>query len=104
MGRVQRLPLLDGASVFAPDVLWGKLNVEQSSSDLRMPRQPLQGGQGHAGAYHIRPERMSQPVWIGMRDSTANSMMAEWRAKSGRTHRVGARPAFQGVEQVGRVG
>ena len=56
-----------------------------------MAHQLLQGGQGHPGAYHIRPKCMSTPVGIGVMDLTAHSMMAEQRTKPCRIHRLAAR-------------
>src|SRR6516162_8870529 len=69
-----------------------------------MPHQPLQGGQGHPAAYHIRSKGVPHPMGVGMRDATPHAMMAEERAKPGCTHRLAALPAFQADEQSGRVG
>ena len=41
VGRVQPLSLLDGAGVFAPDVLRSKFDVEHGGRDLRMAHQLL---------------------------------------------------------------
>src|SRR5437016_3552535 len=71
---------------------------------MGMTHQLLQGGQRHPGPYHICSEGMSQPMRVGMTDSTPQSMMAEQRAKPGHTHGPAALLAFQGNEQTRRVG
>ena len=69
-----------------------------------MPHPPLQSGQGHPAADHIRPERVSHPMGIGISDSTAHSMMAESGAEASCRHRLTTLAAFERNEQGGRVG
>src|SRR5207302_9759156 len=95
MGRVQRLPLLDGAGVFAPDVRRGEYDVEHGGRDLGVTHQLLQGRQGHPGPHHIRPKGVPQTVRVGMRESTAHSMMTKKRAEAGRGYGPTALSTFQ---------
>src|SRR5437588_10760819 len=104
MGRVQRLPLLDGAGVFAPDVLRGEFDVEHGGRDLRVNHQLLQGRQGHRGPHNIRPKGVPQTVRVGMRDSTAHSMMTKKRAESGCGYGTTALSTLRAEEQRRGVG
>lgn len=69
-----------------------------------MAHQPLQGGQGHSGPHHIRPQCVPTPVGISVMDLTAHPMVPEQRTKPGRTHRLAALLAFQANEKGGCIG
>ena len=69
-----------------------------------MPHKMLQGGQRDARAYHVRSKGVPKPMWIGLRNLTADTMAAKKRAKPGRSHGLAPVSAFQADEQRRRVG
>ena len=83
--RPQRRALLDGAAIFAPNVLGGELDIEHGGADLGMSHELLEGGQGDARAHHVRAEGVPEAVRIGLRDAAAGAMVTEQRAEPGRS-------------------
>ena len=101
LGWGQADAVLHGPGILAPDILGCQLNVEHGGADLRMSHQLLKGGQGDAGANHIGPKCVPEPMWIGLWDPTARAMMPEQRAEPCQGHGLSAMAAFQGDEQGG---
>jgi len=84
----------DSAGILAPDVLGRQLDVEHGGVNLRVPHQVLERWERDARPHHIRSEGVAEPVWVGSRDLTLQSMMAKKRAESGRRHRLTTPTAF----------
>jgi len=64
-------PVLHGAGILAPNVLWGELDVAHGGADVSMSHQLLQGRQGDSVANHIGSKAVSKPVGISTEDCTA---------------------------------
>src|SRR6516164_9057100 len=97
-------PDVNGAGVFAPDVLRSELDIEHGGRNLGMAHQLLQGRQGHPGTHHIRSKRVPHAVGISVMDLTAQSMMAEQGTKPRCSQGLATLAAFERDEQGGRVG
>ena len=73
--------------------------------NLRMTRRYAgKRGQADPGAHHIGAESMAEPMGVGLRNATAQAMMAEQEPQSGGCHGPSPLAAFQRNEQGRGIG
>src|SRR6266436_2283784 len=99
----QLCALVDGAAIFAPNILGSELNIKHGGADLRMAQKQLESGQRDAVAHHVGAEGVTKPMGIGLRDEAGGAMMPKQRAETSGSEALPTVAAFQGDEQRRRV-